>query len=335
MQVSVTKTSNTTASGQYIYHRVIVANDDSSTRTNVVLYANVSADSYFSGALPGISGGCTNACDSGETARWELGSIAPGTYKVIVIPFYTSGSLTTGSEVSLTTTLDYDGLASSIVNTATSTITNEPIVAMHLGANKQLAAAGEQVNFEVTYGNIGTYGLASPSVEVMVPDGMTYVNASDGGTFSGGKITWDLSALNTASGGKLLFSLQNNSGSSNADIDEITASFISNSVTLVESAESVVTYNDAGLTFTSTIINEYNQPGNYAYMRYVVANNSAFTVNDVKVFQRNSATQYFSIPRPGISGGCTNACDANEWARWELGDIAAGDSKVIVVPVYT
>ena len=335
MQVSVTKTSNTTASGQYIYHRVIVANDDSSTRTNVVLYANVSADSYFSGALPGISGGCTNACDSGETARWELGSIAPGTYKVIVIPFYTSGSLTTGSEVSLTTTLDYDGLASSIVNTATSTITNEPIVAMHLGANKQLAAAGEQVNFEVTYGNIGTYGLASPSVEVMIPDGMTYVNASDGGSFSGGKITWDLSALNTASGGKLLFSLQNNSGSSNADIDEITASFISNSVTLVESAESVVTYNDAGLTFTSTIINEYNQPGNYAYMRYVVANNSAFTVNDVKVFQRNSATQYFSIPRPGISGGCTNACDANEWARWELGDIAAGDSKVIVVPVYT
>ncbi|WP_288389104.1 VCBS repeat-containing protein [uncultured Alteromonas sp.] len=333
MTLSVTKTTDKASSGGYVYHKIILANDTGSTKVDVTLHVNIGANTFFTDALPYQSGGCSGTCDSNETARWEFGDIAPGAFKVVTLPVYSS-NLSTGDERTLTANVTYSGQSSSLEITKTSTINNTPSVALHVAAKSQVAASDEEVDFEISYGNVGNIGIATPSMEVNIPAGMSFVSASHNGVVSNNKIVWDLPALNSDIGNKYLFTLKKSASSSNGEIDEISASFINSSNVIATSEDSVVTSDLPQLSLIVSANNDIWQAGSYSMMRYIVSNNSGVAVPDVSVFSMLAPGTAHTDSMPYINGGCSGACDSAEWGRWELGTIGAGESRVVTVPIY-
>lgn len=333
MTLSVTKTTDKASTGGYVYHKVIVSNDTSSTKNDVTLYVNVGENTFFVDALPYQSGGCSGACGYSETARWEFGDLAPGAFKVITLPVYSS-NLSTGDERTLTANVTYSGQSNTLEVLKPSTINNSPSVALHVAAKSQVASASENVDFEITYGNVGNTGIATPSMEVNIPAGMSFVSASHNGTVSNNKIVWSLPALNPDIGNKYLFTLKKSNSSSNGMVDEVSAQFFNGANPIVTSEEAVVTSNLPQLSLTVSTNNDFWQEGSYSVMRYVVSNTSGVAVPDVSLHTMSAPGTAHTLARPSINGGCSGACDSSEWGRWELGTIGAGESKVITVPVY-
>ncbi len=333
MTLSVTKTTDKASTGGYVYHKIIISNDSSSTKSDVTLYVNVGENTFFRNPLPSISGGCSGVCDYTETARWEFGDLAPGAFKVVTLPVYSS-NLSTGDERTLTTSVTYSGQSNTLEVLKPSTINNSPSVALHVAANSQVVSANENVDFEISYGNVGNTGIASPSMEVNIPAGMSFVSASHNGTVSNNKIVWTLPALNPDIGNKYLFTLKKSGSSSNGKVDEVSAQFFNGSNAIATSEDAVVTSNLPQLSLTVSANNDYWQEGSYNVMRYIVSNNSSVAVPGVSLFSMVAPGTAHTLARPSINGGCSGACDSSEWGRWELGAIGAGESKVITVPIY-
>ncbi|PHS18569.1 MAG: hypothetical protein COA86_07715 [Kangiella sp.] len=333
IDVSVTTSQGSAAPGDNIYHRIVITNTDGVTRSNVELSVIAPANTTFIDPLPLETSGCSNACDSTETALWNLGDIASGDSKVIILPLVINAGVADGTSISLTASVSYTGIGTAETDTANSSVETSVITQLHLAATKQVVSAGEEVNLEVSYGNTGSLGIASPQVKALVPVGTTFVSATDSGTLIGNEVVWDIATLNIGRAGKVFYTVKIGASDSNGVIYDLTSEINDGSNVLQTSNESIVVRNDVKLTLTSTVMGDISQPNKDTYYRYVIANNGLVDIAGVNLNQMTAerTTHIDALPLEG--SGCSNACDSLEWALWDLGTIKAGESKVIVLPI--
>ena len=70
-------------------------------------------------------------------------------------------------------------------------------------------SVGDQVTYTVTYGNIGQTDATGAVITEVLPEGLNFVSASGGGTYSGGTITWSIGTLaGETSGQTVTFTVQ-------------------------------------------------------------------------------------------------------------------------------
>lgn len=63
-------------------------------------------------------------------------------------------------------------------------------------------AAGAQLTYTISCGNTGTTNATGVVIKDTVPAGVSFVSASDGGSFAGGVVTWNLGTLNAGVTGR-------------------------------------------------------------------------------------------------------------------------------------
>jgi uncharacterized repeat protein (TIGR01451 family) len=75
-------------------------------------------------------------------------------------------------------------------------------------------ASGSTLTYTITYGNTGTENAANVVIRDTVPTGTTFVSATNGGTVSGGIVTWNVGTVNTGVTGQTVsFTVQVNATS--------------------------------------------------------------------------------------------------------------------------
>ncbi|MBL4630358.1 MAG: hypothetical protein JKY14_04095, partial [Paraglaciecola sp.] len=286
LNVVVTVDNHLKAPSNYLMHRVVVSNTDSTTRSNVVLTTNVPTGSviYESSMLPSSDNSCpSTTCDVGETPTWNLGSMSPGEFRVLTIPILIISSTADGSTLNFDIAVTYDGASSASTTSIETKVASSPVAALSISADHQVVASGGKVSYQVSFGNIGSSGFATTALSVSIPSGLSLVSASDDGSQSGSNIVWDIGVLNGGDGSKRYFTLKVDDAAQQGNI-YVNQAVLSNSGSeLVTSGESVVIRENLALSLDVTMDMDVLQPDNYAYYRYVVANTGSTSLTDVEL----------------------------------------------------
>ncbi len=334
LDVTVTATQDTGLPGSYAYYRIVIANTDGTTRSNVVLTTSAPTGSSFSIARPAQSGGCSGACGPSETPFWNLGDIGNGDTRVITIPLFIDGTTPDATALTLNASVTYTGAGSPDTGSETTLVNTNPSGLIHLRAINQVVAPSENLKFEASFGNIGNAGFSGSELRATIPAGTSFVSATDGGTLDGNEVVWDTGLLDIGDSKKRFFTVSVPSGATDGQTLVSEARLSGEGSLLKTSQEAVVIRDNVNLTLDVTTIGDTSQPNNYTYYRYVVANKGTTTINGVQLRSNAASRTAHSIPRPLQSGGCSGSCTDNEWAFWSLGNLTAGESRVITVPLF-
>ncbi|WP_158966994.1 VCBS repeat-containing protein [Paraglaciecola sp. L3A3] len=320
----------------YQYYKIIVSNTDSVTRGNVVVTTSVPTGTTFykSASLP-QSSNCNNNCSSGNFPQWILGDLAAGETRVIIAPLYINSNAAEGL-VTMTTSVVYDGISSAISKDQSLTIDIDAPAALSVTAKHQQILAGEEIDFEISFGNVGNSGWVSTELKASLPAGTSFVSASDGATLVGSEIVWDSVVTNVGTSSKRFFTVKASNSASQGTIYTSLATLSNNSNVLTSVTDSVIVKNNTDLTLDVTVTGDTRTPGQYLYYRYVVANKGALTMADVQLNVMMAASSRFSesASLPTITNCSSIYCRVGEWGTLTIGQLDAGESQVLLIPIY-
>ena len=219
---------------------------------------------------------------------------------------------------------------------------SSPDLELTLGADNQLVGPDESVVYEVSYGNTGTTGVSNLELRVAVPEGSSFVEASDGGSLdeATSEVVWDLDLLEAGVGGKRHFSVKTAANLADGEVLVSQASFNTGGPAIINSGESVVVRDGVSLALDVTVTGDRAASGDLVFYRYVVSNPGTTSVTDVKVnalvpgatYLEHTAEAKPSPTCPNLTGSHIS-CYLDEWMTWELGTLASGETRIITLPI--
>ena len=338
LDIAVTVNHDTVAPGDYFHVRYVITNTDGVTRNNVVLTSNVPTGTALTeaNALPPTDGSCPfGTCDPGETPTWNLGNIGNGESRVINAPYFVSTATAGGTALNINASVTYTGAGSPDMANVNGSVATLPGVEVGISADSQLVGAGDLIRYEISFGNIGATGLATTQLQAEIPAGTTFVSASNGGSQIGNQVVWNTGVLNSGDGGKRYYTVQAGNGAANGQIYTAVASLNNGGGALGSGGEIVVIRSGVDLTLDVTVTGDISQPNNFIFYRYVIANKGSVALTNVNLnlmaAERSRFIQANTLP--AVTGCSFGDCMAGDWGVYAIGQLNAGESRVLIVPV--
>ena len=213
MQMSVTANPSVAAAGARVRYAVTVSNTGTLaqgvTLTAVVPAATSVAPGELS--LPAYCDGSGSyvTCKAGQTLQFVGFTVAARGFVTVVYPALINNSPPPADGTKLSSaviaTIGTAKLHSSA--SATTAAAADSFVHVTMSALPAQVRAGGQVTYTLTFGNPGSAAVAA-NLTLPIPVGTSFVSASDGGTSSGGTVTWSLGTLPAGSAGRRTVVLQ-------------------------------------------------------------------------------------------------------------------------------
>ncbi len=234
--LSVEKSGPVTATvGESVTYTLTVANDGPSPAAAVTLVDSLPAGLTFISASDGGTA-------SGGAVTWSLGDVGSGSSlpRTVTVKAGAAGAQV---DVARVTSATADPDTGDQRATFTTTVA-EPAPMADLSVEKSgpvTATVGESVTYTLTVANGGPDAAAAVTLVDSLPAGLTFISASDGGTASGGAVTWSLGDV--GSGSSLPRTVTVKAGAAGAQVD----------VARVTSATADPDTGDQRATFTTTV----------------------------------------------------------------------------------
>jgi uncharacterized repeat protein (TIGR01451 family) len=178
---------------------------------------------------------------------------------------------------------------------------------------------GEEVVFAVTARNSGPSAATGVVVTDTLPAGLTFVSATNGGTESGGVVTWNVGNLGLNEAFTALVTARVNTGTQGQTlVNAVSAVNDQNPDAVTDTCD--VTVNDAPLTITKTV----------GKAQYDVGETVTYTVNVVN--GAGAATGVVVTDTLPVGLTFVSASDGGVWdantrtVTWTVGDLAVGAS---------
>ena len=336
LTLDVSLTGDARSPNMYSYYRYVVANTSDVDVTDIQFQFFAARGSYVNEAytMPTII--CpSSTCDDNEVGSFTIDSLEPGESQVIFMP--------------VTSTSPVDGLpwiAHAFVSDSANeyTLGVKPTVLydddkgllVNIAASKQVVKSSEQIQYEVSFGNVGTSAVQDLNVKVELPDGASFVSASGNGTESQGQVTWDIGTLNSGESDKQFISVILPAAQSDGDVLHSRVMLDTGGESLARATENIVIKSDISLDFDVAISTETKPSWGYSQLQYVMTNTGNVDVTDVRLYLMTGVGLEFneSLTRPQFI--CpSSTCDAGELGYVDIGQIEAGETVAISVPTYT
>ncbi|MEL7450803.1 MAG: hypothetical protein AAFN78_16440, partial [Pseudomonadota bacterium] len=315
-----------------------VTNNDPFTRFGVVLTArypqilNSVSEAEFDGDC------ASTTCTAGERLRWQLGDIpAGGSATVDLIPVV-FGSADDGTVVSILSDVsDLSGAATR--GTLALRVQNTVDYDLALAEDADPVTADSLLTYKLSYGYRESATSVNNSELVMtLPDNVSFVSATRGGTLNGNAVEWPLGFLSPGDSGIREVTVQVDSGAAAATVLNASAEVSSISEPLARAraeANTIV----AGSRPLGLSIEMNPNPARGSEMLHAqlsVTNNDPFTRFGVELRARYPQ-DLNSVSEANFDGDCASTtCTPGERVTWQLGNIPAGGSVTVdVSPLVT
>jgi uncharacterized repeat protein (TIGR01451 family) len=193
-QLTVTKSASaaSVAPGNTLIYTIGYANTSPVNVTGVTISEPLpDGVTYVSNTGGGVYNGGTS------TVSWTIGNLAAGASGTVTVtvtvdnPFPASASIPMENTASLTSNESGPTSASTSVFVSAP----RPMLAVQKSASSSTVNENNDVTFTISYANTGNATATSLTLTDPVPNGLTFVSASGGGTYSSGTVTWNLPDL--------------------------------------------------------------------------------------------------------------------------------------------
>jgi hypothetical protein len=203
-------------------------------------------------------------------------------------------------------------------------------------------SGGEALSYTVAFGNRAAAATApGAQLALALPDGATFVSASDGGVHAAGVVTWTLGSLQAGRSGTRRVITTAPAGAEDGAVLEASAYLRDASAPPQEAWSGAVTRVRAAspVALEAVAVPDPVRPGEALGIELVVANRGNATLFDafaelVVPDGVDSFDEPFAIgDQPLCIAGFNNGvCDAAERLTWTLGDLEPGTTRTLRVP---
>lgn len=313
---------------------LIVTNTDPFTQFGVVLKGLTpeSLSQVFETEFDGNCGSTT--CTVGETITWTLGDIPAGQSVTVRFPPQVQNAAIGGTLMNLPAKV-IDALGRETRQTESVRVQDDTLYDLALAENRDPAIAGDTLTYHVTFGYREDAPVANNTVlRLPLPDGASFVSATDGGALVSGAVQWSLGVLTPGDSGIREATLLLDAGLAAADIIEATAEIAG--VTATAEAARAEAYTTIAASRGLQLAIESNaNPG-----RPTELLNLALTVSNLDPFPRfgvdivgiypEDLSQLFETEFDGNCGATT--CFEGERLTFTIGQLDAGESVTVNMP---
>jgi uncharacterized repeat protein (TIGR01451 family)/gliding motility-associated-like protein len=219
--ISIVKTAfvDTVYAGTEITYSILVKNNGPSDASNVVVADELADGLSFVSAS---NGGVLNS----KTVTWNVASMKVGDEFAVNIVVKSSSSYEKGTVIRNTATVDSDNSESPVTSIPVDIfVDTKSNLSITKTASNDSVFAGANISYSIMIANSGPSDASLMTVTDTLPEGVTFVRASQLGQFSNGVVTWNIGSL--SSGSNVIYSLD-----VKVDSDLNSGTVISNSATL-------------------------------------------------------------------------------------------------------
>ncbi|TGD74741.1 DUF11 domain-containing protein [Mangrovimicrobium sediminis] len=323
-------------------YEVTVANTSPVQADDIVLQLRVPAGLSFDDGVnvePNLSYACSSStCNPTEEARWDLGTLAAGETRSFSIDALVSSALTGGELIPMPLRLTTSDLDDTTAISPSLHVYASTGAQLNVTADHDPVVPGDQYTLSVNLGNAGNSSLQDAVLEVDLPAGVAVVTASPGASVGADMVSWNLGDVLEDTGllRTLTLSVDGDAtpGQPLLARARLTRSGFGTPVTLAEHVTTVQAQ-ASPLVFALAASADPVLPGGRVRYELTVGNTSPVQADDIVVQLRVPVGLSFDDGinvEPNLSYACSSStCNTAEEARWDLGTLAAGESRTLSV----
>jgi len=339
LDVAVSTNASPVEDGEALGVTMTVANPGLISRANVVLQAVVPA--HMSIAVPSEvipAATCSTGsgtCAAGATLRWALGTMAPGEVRLVRFADSVSTAAVEGDFLTTDITLTGSGVSPAFESRTVVVSELTPPLQLALSADQNPAAPGDLVTYRLRYSNLSSI-LTADNLSATVPEGTTFVSASDGGVMQqNGTVGW-IVQVGGGIDGVREFTVMLDDALGKGQLLRSEASFedsFGGALATTKHVLAVATSSPLELEIAS--ISDPVEDGTAPTVAMTVSNTSSEAQTNVILqavtpLGMSIAPASEAVP-PGIclTGSSTCASTGGDTIQWSLGTMAPGEVRVI------
>ena len=334
LQVAIERNVNPARQSERMNLQLVVRNTDPFTRFGVSLIGRYPVGfAQLSESL--FDGNCAStACESTEQVIWSLGDIAAGDTAVVDLPAVMASSAQNGTLASLYLQAE-DTLGLQARQMAVVRADGNTIFDLNVAESADPVNAGADLSYTLDWGYRADAAAVTQTVLSMpVPEGATFVSATDGGTLNSGVVEWPLGFLSPGDGGQRRAQFSVDAATANGSVIAATADMTATATVATRMrAESLASVTSAsGLVLSISTLADPARASERDNFRLTVSNTDPFARFGVDLIGRYPADMA-QLSESLFDGNCAStACESGEQVFWTLGEIPAGDAITVDLP---
>lgn len=320
--------------GELLDLEFTVTNDGAFERTDLTLVVdypdNVASlsNGLFDGACPSVS------CTSGEEATFDIASLPSGGGISFSMPVSVANDAGEGTVIPWNAEV-FDGASSEATATESVSVTATRALELALKESADPSPDGSSLRYTLTYGvREASGGSTNVVLELPLPPGVSFVSASDGGTYDGGSgtVSWALGNLGPGSSGERSAIVSVDGGAAAGSILKTEASLADDGGESMAYRAATRVQPDIPLRIEVVASPDPIRPGETLDLEITVDNTSPFDRTGVEV-RLEVPDDVASLSNALYKGACASvSCTAGERAIFDVGTLPAGRGRSFTMP---
>ena len=210
-------------------------------------------------------------------------------------------------------------------------VDSTPVLMLGMTEDREPVEPGGLLTYTLLFGNRGAVSSPNAALSTIVPQGASFVSASDGGTVTNGIVTWSLGTLSAGASGRRQFTVQVGAGLGNGSM-LLSEAEIHDTLTPQDNARAaestaVSSVGASPLTLSLTATPDPVKPGELITYSYTVTNRGGTDLGGLELSTQVPDHTHVAASTITGGGGCGNGgCNAGNEILWTLGTLAAGQS---------
>lgn len=278
------------------------------------------------------------SCSLGEALEWTIGTLAAGAGVTLTMPPVLGASVAPGTVITFEARARDGGNLEAGARESVR-VAGTRLLDLAIEDDVDPSAAGDEIQYRLSYGNIGVVTASNITLRVPVPDGATFNGALDGGLLVGDAVEWDLGTLTPGQTGTREMWIGASPSLIDGSVISVEARIDDDSATRTRAAADTRIETGVPLALTMELHPDPAKSDETVVGVLTATNVGDATITgvEVEVILPQEHGEFPLVETSGGTAAClgtftSTTCAAGERLVWTVGDLAPGAGVTLSMP---
>ena len=263
---------------------------------------------------------------------YSIGTVAAGEGRTFKLPLEVRSTQLGGTVIRLDARAS-DSTGERVSTTESLVVDDNRALQLAVSESRDPLAPGDSFSYTVTAAQLEPSTNSDDAiVELVLPDGVTFVSADNDGVGAGQTVTWEIGGLSAGEGIPLTANVELSASASEGTLLQAEAMARDSGSSFIPTQAEALTRVQQTLPFTLSLVADPNaaDPDEQLDVELVVANTSGLNRSNVIVALEYPAGLNFISSGSIVDGGCGSSfCNTRDTVTFDLGTLDAGAQRTL------